>query len=1145
MSYLSRRIVRPAATAFLAAACAVTLFSAPAAHAQGLFQAPSVNQATGLVPQGVAAADLARSGFQSLVVTDSQSSNIKVYLGTGPGTFAPPYTYSTCSGPTAVLAADASGDGYPDVVVACPASNTVDIFVNQGASAPGTFGSPITETITDPVAMVAGDFAGDGTMGLAVASGNGGITILLNQGGSPVVSTVPAAGTLTGIAAGDFNRNGSLDLAVTRSSSNQVQIFTNNGSGSFTAGATYAVGTNPSGIVAADFNHNGNLDLAVTNAGSNNVTLLPGNGNGTFGAGTTQSAGVDPISVVTTDVNNDGNADLVVFDAQNANSTTAGAVSILIGNGNGTLRPPLTTNYSFVPGMFATVADFNRDGKPDIAFTQKSSNLVSLLINNTLPTPYPGGRSFSPASAIAAGNGNMADSITAADFNQDGKPDAAVSYLEDNAVRVLLNTGSGSLGLSATYPVGDQPYFVTSGDLNGDGYPDLVAVNSSVNSPNGTISVLLNHGAGGNGTFAAAVSYNVGRLPYQAAIGDLNGDGYPDIAVTNYGANTVSILYGSASGTFTAGPTLPTGANPYGVIIGDFSNNGHPDIAVTCYTPEQLYVFPNNGNGTFGSPFITNTGSGPMSLVAGDFNRDGKLDIVVANATGGPAGDTDPATSGNNISFFAGNGNGTFQPGVFSPSLNFPDSIAAGDVNGDGILDIVGAAPNYNAVVVTLGKGDGTFGTTGQRGQFAAAKQPWAVALADFNGDGHLDIATANTYNQVNITIPAYQNRYMTQYPAVPGGNPSVDLLTNLSGSTVALTFNPPSPLPANNTGTTITAMVGPSLSGPTPTGSVIFEDETGAPLGAGPATLNSGGTANIATGHLGSGTHVFTTLYSGDAGFQPSTISDVGYTLTVNGTPVTLSLSASTVQYGATFTATVTAVGNVTTGSYPHGTATIYAVSSGGGTITLGTTATLQQVGGGHNSSRTITINTANANLNVGSYQLYAVYNPSNGTYPTGSSSLQPLTVTPEPTSTNLGCLVIFLGGCEATVTPANSGTVNSGTVNFTITPAGGSPTVVTANVNNDNALIFYTFPAGLSTVTAAYVPSSNYLASAATAPVTVTCLIGGFACIGGGSGSAARAPLNAFGLFNRQGFRGNTPTSNIQLNRFGTRRNVPFRFY
>lgn len=1041
--------------------------------AQGLYQPPSATQVAGTTPLGVAAADFALSGFQSLVVTDSASKNMKVYLATGPATFASPTTYKTCTDPTAVLAADVNQDGYPDIVLACTSSNIMQIWLNQGASNPGAFTEYTSKGVTQPVAIAAGDFLGNGTIGAAFA-GSSGVTVFLNQGGTIVQHSYSVSGTPTGIVTGDFNNDGHLDLAVSTGANNAVTVLLGDGAGNFSVLGSYSTGsgTNPAGIVAADFNNDGKLDVATINPGNNTATILLGNGDGTLGGAIAQATGKDPIAIVTTDVNSDGLADVIAFDNPAANS---GEMDVLLGNGDGTLQTAQVSSLSFTPGTLAAVADFNRDGKPDLALTQQNTDSVGLLLNNTLPTQYPDGRSYSAASQIAQGNGNMADAVAVGDFNKDGLADIAVSYLEDNAVRVMTNNGFGGFNTAATYAVGNQPYDVVSADLNGDGYPDLVTANTNPNSATGSVSVLLNNGKGGNGTFAAAVNYTVGKDPYRVAVGDLNNDGFPDIAVTNYGSNTVSILLGSKTGAFTlSGTTLSTCANPYGIAIGDFGQ-GRQSIAVACYGSSQMEIFANNGDGTFASPNIYTTDTHPGPLVVGDFNRDGKLDIVTGN------------TTANDVSFFAGQGNFNFVAGVISPSLNFPSSIAAGDVNGDGILDIVGVAPNFNQVVVTLGKGDGTFGTFQQRdaGRFGAAKQPWGVALGDFLNDGQLDIVTANTYNQVNIALPAYQQRYIAQYPPVPGGHPSVDVLTNQSAAAISFSTNPAAPLPYNNSGTTITATVQPVISGNVPTGSVIFEDATGAPLGAGPYGL-TGGQVSLSTGRLGSGQYLFTTLYSGDANYQPTTASGNTFALTVSGTPVSLALNPSSVSYANKFTATATVTGTIVGGA-PQGTVTIFAVN-GATTVTLGT---YPLTASGNNATASATYTAVGPNFNVGTYQLYAIFNPSNATYQPGSSGNANLVVTGEPTNLTLSCGFGLLSvNCTATVTATTTNTpVPAGTVvNFTFT---GTPSSATETVGaNGQANFTAGIIIGIYTVTAQFPQQSNYLASN-TGSVTSGCII------------------------------------------------------
>lgn len=1114
------------ASATVTAAMFAGLLTLPtSARAQGLLQAPSPNLTAGKTPQGVAAADFNRSGWTGLVVANSNvyhnASTISVFLGTGPNTYSAAATYNVCANPTAVLATDINHDGYPDIIVGCTNSAIVDVLLNNGS---GGFGAAtsIGPLSGSPVALVAGDFAGHGYVDVAAADSNGNVSIFLNTTGNGTFSAshVTTAGTLSGIAAGDFNKDGHLDLAVSDSANGKVYTLLNGGSGNFTFTTTSTVGTGtkPSGIVAADFNQDGNIDVATSNSGTNTATVLLGNGAGSFTVQAAQPTGTDPIALVTSDINSDGYPDLVAFDEL---SGSTGAVAVLLGNGDGTLQVAQTSTQAFLPGTQATVADFNRDGKPDIALTQQGNQYASVMLNNTLPTQYPDGRSFAAYSTLPSGQGNFADSVAVGDFNRDGMLDIAVSYLQDNNVQVLFGAGNGSFSPSGTYAVGSQPFWIASGDFNGDGYPDLVTTNTNVAGTAGTVSVLLNNK---NGTFASAATYTVGKQPYQVAVGDLNGDGHPDLAVTNYGANTVTILLGSASGTFTVQPTtLATCATPYGVAIGDFKHDGFPSVAVSCYTTSQLEVFPNNGNGTFGTPYIytvynsfNSLAPNPASIVVGDFNRDGKLDIVVGN------------TTANNVSFFKGNGDNTFATSVESPSLNFPDSIVAGDFNGDGILDIAGVAPNFNAVEVTLGVGDGTFGTVQQRaaGQFAAKTQPWALAAGDFNGDGTLDIVTANTYHQVNLNSPAYQSRFLGQYPANPGGYPSIDVLMNASAAQINLTTSPGSPLPYNNSGVTINANVQPAYTGGTPTGSVIFENSSGAVLGTGPYALNAGGTASYPVGHLGSGSYLFTSLYSGDANYQPSTGSGSAFAVTVNGTPVTLTISPASVVYSSTFTASVTVTGTAGLG-VPTGTITLY-------TSTGAAVGTIPIAASGNNSvgSANITANSADG-LNVGSYELYAVYTPTNGNYQQGSSADQPLVVTPEPTSTTVNCSFNFgASPCTATVTVTGGYPPNGDQVNFTGTGQASQTLPIIAN-GNTSTYNFYTFIGGF-TVTATFLAQGNYAAS--TGSVSGFCFI--IFC------TDRRGPPVTFNSFTGAGRPINLPNANNR-NRNDRNTQVPFTLF
>src|SRR6266566_4059448 len=315
----------------------------------------------------------------------------------------------------------------------------------------------------------------------------------------------------------------------------------------------------PSGMAVGDFNGDGKLDLAVVNFGDWNIYVLLGNGDGTFQAARSvyfASGGGFPWYVVTADFNGDGKLDLAI------SSVGDNTVSVLLGNGDGTFLAPQVTPVGLNPWYFA-VGDVNGDGKLDLAVadygcpldcTSSPSNTVTVLLGN-------GNGTFLPGPSLTVGNGPAG--VAVGDFNGDGKPDLAVANLNDNTLSILLGNGDGTFQAPQTFAgVGTKPYFVAVGDFNRDGKPDLVITNHLGN----TVTVLLGNG---DGTFQPAQTFLVDSDPVYATVGDFNGDGVQDLAVANLHALTISVLLGNAGtgSTVVATPTFSPGGGTYTVSV--------------------------------------------------------------------------------------------------------------------------------------------------------------------------------------------------------------------------------------------------------------------------------------------------------------------------------------------------------------------------------------------------------------------------------------------------------------------------------------------------------------------------------------------------------------------------------------------------
>jgi hypothetical protein len=341
--------------------------------------------------------------------------------------------------------------------------------------------------------------------------------------------------------------------------------------------------------------------------------------------------------------------------------------------------------------------------------------------------------------------GGMPDWVATGDFNGDGKTDLAIADFLAVSVSVLLGNGDGTFQSAVSYPA-NYPSSISVGDFNGDGAADLAVTNTL-----GGIGVLLGNG---DGTFRAVVSYKVGSAAFGrdfccrgVVVGDFNRDGIADL-VSLSGDGVFSVFIGKGDGTFATAVDYGTPLNvstSFSIAMGDFNGDNAPDLAIVGPTTTTIQL--NNGDGTFrqtvayptGDPNELGDSATELSVAVADFNGDGKTDLAILDYQA--------------VLVLLGNGDGTFfQP--FAPffGVYLGTTLTTGDFNGDGHIDIavaIDGGATAGSIGLLLGNGDGSFQAAGR---YPIGHTPASVATGDFNGDGRADLAIAN-YSDSNISI--------------------------------------------------------------------------------------------------------------------------------------------------------------------------------------------------------------------------------------------------------------------------------------------------------------------------------------------------------------------------------------------------------
>jgi hypothetical protein len=955
----------------------------------------------------------------------------------------PTISSSLYSGPisvssTTTLKAIAVASGYLNSAQATatyailPTSTTLTVTGSNPYSMTCTVSVPTLQGVAGPTGKVTftdattGQTLGTDTLGAATMSRS-----------FQAAATYKAGDVPTGIAFGDFNGDGKLDLAITNNADATVSILLNNGDGTFQPQVAYAVSKGPLGVRVGDFNGDGKLDLAVANGSNGTVSVLLGNGDGTFRKQTTYSSASNPRSIVVGDFNGDGKLDIA------ATNSVSNQLSILLGNGDGTFQAHKLYNLGGNPqGIVTGFFTGNQQPLDMVVANDIAASTLSVLIGN-------GDGTFQSQSLISNEVGTYPTSIAAADFNGDGNLDLAIT--SRNLVTVLLGNGDGTFQYSPALAVSVlpvNPVSIAAGDFNGDGIPDLAVTDA--NSSN--ILILTGNG---NGTFQVGSSYAVGSGASGLIAADLNGDGNLDLATANAKADTVSVLLG-----FQSAFTSPSLAN---VSVNIGASTTH---YLRCsYSGDANY--PASTSNTVTESY-SQVATPVFSLLAGDYPAAQQVSISDATAGAQIYYTSDGSTPTTNSTKYTG-------PIAVSSAVKLRAIASLFGSAQSTVAEVtyeIAAAPSFTSsssdlrpvILASLKATQLMKQSSKWEGTPAASSAAQMATISDQTPDATLYYTMDGTTPSTNSTVytaPISVARTTTIHAfATAAGyvNSPVAAATytvaQTSAPTVALATSA-STIPYQASITFTATVAG---SGGTPTGTVAFLDGV-TQLGA--SSLSAAGAATLTVNVLSVGMHSIQASYTGDSNFSAATSPAASITVNPAAQAITLVPLASAVTYGAgplaleasassglavVFTATGPATisgGNLAfTGA---GTVVVTANQSGNDTFTAASPA-----------SQTITVNkaTPSAVLKVSS---------NSGFFGSGL----------------LGSTITY----TATVTGA--GVIPSGTVTF----YSGTTALATAKLDGGGAVSYTTSKLGVGkrSITASYGGDANYTAIASAA-LTVT---------------------------------------------------------
>jgi hypothetical protein len=570
-------------------------------------------------PKAVVAVDIDEDGDVDLISADSGSMLLSILINDGSGSFSASSTISVTNEPEALITADVDGDKKVDLICAFRFGTSLSIFMNNGSGGFST--SPTTiSTGSEPRSVSAADVNGDGAVDLISASFvEDQLLVFMNNGsgGFSTPNTILNTGTAPRVVvSADINGDGHVDLLSADRNSNQLSLFVGDGSGAFVVAtpATIPIGVQAEALIAADIDGNGQVDLISADSGSQQLSLFLNARSASFSPSISLpiDSAAKPRFVIAGDINGDKNIDLI-----SADDSGSGQLSVFLGDGLGAF--PVASRSTLNTGgspQAVTAADIDGDGNIDLISADSGSNQLSIFTNMG---------SGSLQSPVTIATGSSPQAVTAADIDGDGNIDLISADSGSNQLSIFTNMGSGLFQPTNTITTGNSPQAVTAVDVDGDGNIDLISADRGADQ----LSIFINDGSGAfNPVNSSMVMTGTDPDSVITADIDRDGD-LDLICSDRRQSNQLSIFINDGSGAFSAANPIPAGNDPRSVTAADVDGDGDVDLISAERVTKRVSVFLNDGSGVFRLAIPTlPTGRSTETVTTADVNGDGHVDLI-------------------------------------------------------------------------------------------------------------------------------------------------------------------------------------------------------------------------------------------------------------------------------------------------------------------------------------------------------------------------------------------------------------------------------------------------------------------------------------------------------------------------------------